>query len=305
MNQCKSISEVSAELKITSRTLRHWEDKGLFCSQRNPSSSWRMYSDEAINRINLTFIFRELDIPLKDIKTIIDSSNPQIATKILENQINTLNDETDSIIKKKNLLYRCISIINSLHLPLDSPDSLTKISQTLAPELPSTENLLKGEDIVMTSSSNLSKNLRIITLPSMRVAVCNVVSQSPEDEALDTIVKWAEGENLMGTGKIFGFNTTNYSPQSCEYGWAASITVPEQIEIPDYLEEKCLPGGLYAALNSTNEVYDSWQTLTKLLKENTSYAVDTSRHCLEEHIANGDGSGYYLTLLEPICLKQK
>ncbi|WP_346936776.1 effector binding domain-containing protein, partial [Clostridium sp.] len=140
-----------------------------------------------------------------------------------------------------------------------------------------------------------------------RVAVCNVISTSPEDEALKKVLDWAESENLMGTARIFGFNTTAYSPGCTEYGWAACITVPEQVVLPEYLEEKRLPGGLYASLNSTNEVYDSWQTLMRLLKENNSYVVDESRLCLEEHIPSGEdkgqGNDFYLNLLEPITKK--
>jgi hypothetical protein len=64
-------------------------------------------------------------------------------------------------------------------------------------------------------------------------------------------------------------------------------------------------GGLYASFNSTNEVYDSWQTLMKLLKEENGYEVDKNRLCLEEHIPSGmtDGDEFYLTLLEPIVIK--
>jgi DNA gyrase inhibitor GyrI len=160
------------------------------------------------------------------------------------------------------------------------------------------------EEIVMSNNPILSGALRIISLPAMRVAVCNVISESPEDEALGNVLEWAGEENLMGTARIFGFNTTPYSPESAEYGWAACITIPEQVKIPEYLEEKRLPGGLYASFNSTNEVYDSWQTLMRLLKECEEYEVDKNRPCLEEHILSGElkeqGNDFYLTLLEPV-----
>ncbi|MBZ9685618.1 GyrI-like domain-containing protein [Clostridium estertheticum] len=74
----------------------------------------------------------------------------------------------------------------------------------------------------------------------------------------------------------------------------------EQVILPEHLEEKRLPGGLYASLNSTNEVYDSWQILMRLLKESNEYAVDESRPCLEELIRSGEdkrqGKDFYLNL---------
>jgi len=159
----------------------------------------------------------------------------------------------------------------------------------------------------MTNDTVLSGALRIVNLPEMRVAYCNIVSAAPEDEALGKVLEWAEKEKLMGTARIFGFNTTQFTPESKTYGWAASVSIPENVELPDYLEEKRFPGGLYASLNSTNEVYDSWQTLMRLLKEHDEYDVDKNRPCLEEHIASGEPKGsdndFYLTLLEPVFRK--
>ncbi|MGH4121629.1 MAG: effector binding domain-containing protein [Clostridium sp.] len=133
------------------------------------------------------------------------------------------------------------------------------------------------------------------------------VSEKLGVTTLKKVLDWAEAENLMGTARIFGFNTTAYSPGCIEYGWAACVTVPEQVELPEYLEEKRLPRGLYASLNSTNEVYDSWQTLMRLLKESNEYVVDESHICLEEHIRSGEDKGivndFYLNLLEPISKK--
>ncbi len=181
------------------------------------------------------------------------------------------------------------------------------IEQTLAIQIGSKEKMKsKLEEMVMKNNPLLSGTLRIISLPAMKVVVSNVMSESPEEEALRNVLEWAKENNLMGTARIFGFNTTKYTPETTEYGWAACISIPEQVVVPDYLEEKNMPGGLYAAYNSTNEVYNSWQTLIRLLKESEEYEVDKSRLCLEEHIPSGDKEGnetignFYLTLLEPV-----
>lgn len=306
MSHYQPIHEVSAQLGLTSRTLRHWEEKGLFHSYRDPQSGWRTYNDEAIQRIRLALLLRELDIPIKFVRMIVDSTDPQITTKIFERQICKLNEENILIAGRKDLLGRCLSVLNTMKPLPDSNQYLMQMENTLALQLLSTQNMLKEwEDIIMTNDTITSGALRIITLPVMRVALCNVISASPEDEALGKVLDWAESENLMGTARIFGFNTTEYSPGCSEYGWAACVTVPEQVDVPEYLEEKRLPGGLYAALNSTNEVYDSWQMLVKLLKESNEYKADETRPCLEEHIRSGEPKGrghdFYINLLEPVC----
>ena len=56
------------------------------------------------------------------------------------------------------------------------------------------------------------------------------------------------------------------------------------IILPEDLKEKRLPGGLYASLNSTNEVYDSWQMLMQLLEESNEYEADGNRPCWRKHV---------------------
>lgn len=308
MSQYEPIHEISAKLGLTSRTLRYWEEKGLFRSIRDPQSGWRVYSNEAVQRIRLILLLRELDISIKAVKSVLDSADVVMAKGVIEKQIHKLNQETAEIAKRRNMLGKCLSALNSIQLLPDSSQWMMTMEKTLAPNILSKQCLKnQWEEIIMIDNTILSGALRVITLPAMRVVVCNVISQSPEDEALDKVVGWAEAENLMGTARIFGFNTTPYSPGSTEYGWAACATIPEQVVIPGYLEEKRLPGGLYASLNSTNEVYDSWQTLLRLLKESNEYEVDDSRPCLEEHIRSGEtkgqGGGFYLNLLEPVRKK--
>jgi DNA-binding transcriptional MerR regulator/DNA gyrase inhibitor GyrI len=308
MNCFKPIHQVTEELGLTSRTLRHWEEKGLYESQRDPQSGWRIYSNEALQRIRFAKLLRELDIPLKFVKVILDTADPQIAANIIIKQIEKLNEENVVIMKCKDMLSKYLLVLNSMEQSTDKAQYLLNMENTLEVQISSKNSMIKQwEDSIMTNNEIVSGKLRILALPAMRVAVYNVISASPENEALEKVLEWAERENLMGTARIFGFNTTAYSPGSTEYGWAACITVPEQVVLPGYLTEKRLPGGLYASLNSTNEVYDSWQTLIKLLKENSEYVSDESRPCLEEHIRSGEnkanGNDFYLNLLEPVYKK--
>lgn len=305
MNQQIPIHDLVSQFNITSRTLRYWEQKELFKSSRDTESNWRVYDNETIEIIRLVVLLRELDIPIRDIKKIIDSKKACTTANLLENKIRKLEGESNEIIKKISLLNRCLGAVNTLNKRVDSYNFVEEIEKVLNIQIPSKKILkCEWEGIVMTNNPILSGSLRIVTLPAMRVAVCNVISDSPEDKAISNILKWAEEENLMGTARMFGFNTTPYSLGSKEYGWAACITIPEQVQIPEYFEEKHLPGGLYASFNSTNEVYDSWQTLMKLLKECGEYEVDKSRPCLEEHIPSGEwkkqGYDFYLNLLEPV-----
>ena len=77
MNSPIAIHKLSAQLGLTSRTLRHWESEGLFESGRDCDSGWRVYDETAVLRIRLTALLRKLDIPISDIKKVTGNiTNP-------------------------------------------------------------------------------------------------------------------------------------------------------------------------------------------------------------------------------------
>lgn len=303
MNSFRSISNVCHQLGLTSRTLRHWEDRGLINSHRDPQSGWRFYDQETIGRIRLVMLFRQLDIPLDQVKLILDEGNILTVTRVLSNHIRCLSGEIEKLVRLQANIEGCLSAISKTTALPDRSPFIDNVTQTIAVQLTS-DNNLKGRWKETMSSIPTKSSLRIIKLPAMRTAVCNVLSASPEDKAIQCVLEWARSEGLMGTVRLFGMNTTAYDPSCKEYGWAACITVPEDVEIPGFLREMRLPGGLYASLDSTNEVYDSWQILTDLLQD-SEYTADKTRPCLEEHIIAGDcdegADRFYLTLLEPVC----
>lgn len=307
MSLYEPIHKVAPSLGLTSRTLRHWEEEGLFKSLRDPQSGWRVYDEEAVGRIRFTLLMRQLDIPVRQIRDVLQSRSPRAAENALTSRIEKLNGEGEALVRRKQLLSACLATLKSLPEPARARP-LALMETSLAQNISFENNLKKQwEESIMSNNTASSGSFRVITMPAMRVAVCNVVSSSPEDEALKGVLGWAEREGIMGTARIFGFNTTKYTPGDAEYGWAACVTVPEKVAIPANLEERRFPGGLYAMLASTNEIYDSWQALVAAIKESGEVEADHARPCLEEHIRNGNpaGSGneYYLNLLEPVRRK--
>lgn len=308
MSQYEPIHKVASNMGLTSRTLRHWEDEGLFASLRDPQSGWRMYDGDCLDRIRFTLLMRELDIPVRQIKSVMDSGDPRAAVRVLSARMARLDGEGCGLARRKALLCACLTELEAIAAP-QGAKPLALMESALAKNInsPQDNHQKNWEASIMSNPTASSDMFRIITLPAMRVAVCNVVSSSPEEEALRRVLAWAEPEGLMGTARIFGFNTTDYTPGCTEYGYAECVTVPERADIPDYLEERRLPGGLYAMLASTNEIYDSWQALMAMLRQSDEVEADGARPCLEEHIRNGNpagsGNAYYLNLLEPVRRK--
>ena len=205
MSHNEPIHEISAQLGLTSRTLRHWEEKGLFKSIRDPQSGWRIYNDEAVQRIRLVLLLRELDIPIKAVKLIMESASKEIAATVIEKQISKLNQESLAIVQRKEMLGNVFLLLNQMQALQDTSRCIVDMETDTGGSnlLPQT---LKNqwEEIIMKNDTITSGALRIVALPAMRVAVCNVISASPEDEALGKVLGWAKRENLMGTARIFG-----------------------------------------------------------------------------------------------------
>lgn len=302
MNLPIAINKLSSQLGLTSRTLRHWESEGLFQSMRDLESGWRVYDEEAVLCIKITALLRKLHIPLKDIKTILEVRTLNIVETIIRKQIYLLERDREEITIQKNMLNNIISYLTS-NREYQSGNSLTELNYFFHTLLG--DEYEKKEDFVMVNNQVSNSNIRFITLPSMRTVYNISVGISPEDEAMGPVLEWLKSANLMGTARLFGGNVKPFpGGGNSEYGYGVCASISEGIEIPGHLKEMRLPGGLYAMMPSSEDIYGSWQILMKYLSESNEYISDRSRLCLEEHIRNenpeGSGNQFMLNLLEPV-----
>ena len=91
--------------------------------------------------------------------------------------------------------------------------------------------------------------VRIEKLGPMRVASVCAVSAHPENEAWETLRKWAEPAGLFNdleNHPIFGFNNPSPSSGQETYGYEFWIRIGQETEVQGSLTAKDFPGGLYA-----------------------------------------------------------
>lgn len=70
MRTVKEISEITG---ISVRTLHYYDEIGLFQPTDKSEAGYRLYDDEALETLQEILFFREFDIPLKEIKSIIEN----------------------------------------------------------------------------------------------------------------------------------------------------------------------------------------------------------------------------------------
>lgn len=69
----KTVNEVSKLTGVSVRTLHHYDAIGLLNPTQVTDAGYRLYDDTALVRLQTILLFRELQFPLKEIKSILDS----------------------------------------------------------------------------------------------------------------------------------------------------------------------------------------------------------------------------------------
>lgn len=77
----RTVHEVSEHTGVSARALRHYDAIGLLKPTKLTEAGYRLYDEEALGRLRMILLFRELQFPLKEIKAILDCPdfNPEEA----------------------------------------------------------------------------------------------------------------------------------------------------------------------------------------------------------------------------------
>ena len=94
------IKEVQEKLKISSYTLRYYEKMGLIQPYRD-ENGYRNYNEEDIHKIERIMFLRDINVPIEDIKDILD--NKVTFQDVLESHIQKVNTEIESLQYIKNM----------------------------------------------------------------------------------------------------------------------------------------------------------------------------------------------------------
>ncbi len=81
-----TVHEVSRLTGVSIRTLQYYDEIGLLAPASHTEAGYRLYDDDALERLQQILLFRELEFPLREIRRII--ANPDFdRAKALEQQI--------------------------------------------------------------------------------------------------------------------------------------------------------------------------------------------------------------------------
>ena len=102
----KTVKEVSNITGISVRTLHYYDEIGLFVPTEVTEAGYRLYDDKAIEKLGQILVFRELELPLADIKLIME--NPDLDRNMI------LAKQREMLYLKKQRIDRIIASIDDM-----------------------------------------------------------------------------------------------------------------------------------------------------------------------------------------------
>ena len=101
-----TVKEIAELTGISARTLHYYDEIGLFVPTSKSEAGYRLYDDKALETLQQILFFREFDIPLKEIKAVME--NPDLD----RNQI--LRMQRKMLVAKKERMERLIASIDDI-----------------------------------------------------------------------------------------------------------------------------------------------------------------------------------------------
>lgn len=102
----RTVKEIAELTGISARTLHYYDEIGLLAPTSKTEAGYRLYDDKALETLQQILFFREFDIPLKEIKAVMENPN------LDKNQI--LQMQRKMLVTKKERIERLIASIDDI-----------------------------------------------------------------------------------------------------------------------------------------------------------------------------------------------
>jgi len=112
-----TVNDITKITGITRRTLHYYDEIGLLKATNLSPSGYRLYSMVDFEQLQIILFLKEMDLPLKDIRRILQLSKPE-RDEILSHHYETLSRKKQKLKKMMSNLGRYLSGENMFNLDL-------------------------------------------------------------------------------------------------------------------------------------------------------------------------------------------
>lgn len=315
MNELIKIRDVSTKYDISARTLRYYEDMGLISSTRSDDYAYRMYDEVAVKRLEQILILRKLNISIKDIQRIFNTSSSEVVLEVLGKKVDDIDGEVSLLHELKEIVLEFIHQIENADFGKDSDVKLlyekakgieTQLVNVDYNGNPSTVNRLLE---VTEKLDNKVPDIMIVRIPKFRAVTSGLMTF--EELFGGGFGPWQEAHNHLFKPVIFDSPDFLYGKDGkAEWIWALKDEVTEADTHPYEIIE--YSGGLYAvavSVDGDGESHNRVRRKTEKWLESTNFIIDSDRELMGHMIYVDDeikeGLGYHqMNLYAPIKLRE-
>ncbi|WP_243118198.1 MerR family transcriptional regulator [Actinomyces wuliandei] len=101
-----TVGEVAVLLRVTVRTLHHWDDVGLVRPSRRSRAGYRLYSSRDRQRLEQVLVYREVGVPLALIGRLLDAPHTEVLAHLAR--------QRGHLEERVRQLSRSLSVIDSM-----------------------------------------------------------------------------------------------------------------------------------------------------------------------------------------------
>jgi len=284
MNGLIKIKDISSKYDVTARTLRYYESKGLLTSKRSDDYAYRMYDENAVRRLEQILILRKLNISIKDIQRVFETSDSDVVLDVLGKKVENIDDEVALLHELKEIVLDFIHEIEMVNFANKTDIKLLyNKAKELEIQLNSADYGGKPSKInrLIKITDELDKKIpdvMVVKIPSFKAVTTK--EQSWEDMFAHGGYMYQLWQHVhLYDPVIFDcFDFLISREDKAEWVCAVKESVTEQEVSPFELVD--FPGGIYAMAVSIDEDNESLSKVeSKVCRwiENTNFELDQSR----------------------------
>ena len=184
----KTVHEVSEISGVSVRTLHYYDAIGLLKPSAVTQAGYRLYDDNALGRLQSILLFRELQFPLKEIKTILDRPgfDPQEA---LRDQLKLLELRREQLEKMISLTRNMIEKgVETMDFSAFDKSDMTQYAQEVKERWGNTEAYRQNQQ--RSNSRSREENREIAEgMMSIFAKFGAIKETSPAADAAQTLVQ--------------------------------------------------------------------------------------------------------------------
>ena len=168
----KTVKDVSQITGVSIRTLRYYDEIGLLKPTELTEAGYRLYDNKALEKLQEIMFFRELEIPLMDIKKIMDNPN---------------YDKEQALLAQKSLLEQKRNRLNGI---IGLIADVMKGVNTMSFSAFNNEEIQKMVNHTLECMSEESLDIQIKKYGSMEKYKDYLMSGFADEQATADLLKW-------------------------------------------------------------------------------------------------------------------